>query len=493
MQTQQTPSRRLSQQTNRSGLRSRKVYGCQTPVTRIEDPWNIGPANEGISWVAKHGLKLDPWQEITVQSWLSYEDDYKFTHSRAGLSVPRQNGKSALLEARALIGMALMGEAILFTAHNTTTARTFFRRLKGFFEDTKHPDLVDMVHSIKEAPGHEAIWLNNGGSLQVLARHKGSGRGFTVDVIMFDEAQELSAESLEALGPATSAAPLRNRQLIFCGTPPSEVMNSEVFTKFRLDCLSGDAVNVSWFEWCIPDGSDIGDPENWALANPALGYRLNIGDIEEDRSGYSDEGFARERGGMWSAAATGAVIDAEAWGAVADAGSMTGDVVAFAVDISPDRQHASIAVAGARPDGLYHTEVIENRRGTDWVVPFLAGLVAQCQPVAVVVDGPASSLIPELGNLEVPVHRLGMNDFGSACALFYDSVLNRALRHPNQPLFNTAVDAVRKRPLGEQWAWGRRDTKADITPVVSATLALYGFLSARPVDRPKKKKKAVTL
>ncbi|CRY79879.1 hypothetical protein SAMN05421776_11765 [Nocardia farcinica] len=391
--------------------------------------------------------------------------------------------------------MVLLGEQILFTAHNTTTARTFFRRLKGFFEDPRYRDLNKLLkrNGIKEAPGHEAIWLKNGGSLQVLARHKGSGRGFTVDVIMFDEAQELSSESWDALSPATSAAPLQNRQLILCGTPPSEVMNSEVFTNFRSDCLSGDAVNVSYLEWCIPDGADINDPSNWALANPALGYRLSIKTLEEDRTGYSDEGFARERGGMWSAAATDAVIDAESWRAVSDGGSQPLDPVAFAVDISPDRGMASIAVCGARTDGLYHVEVIENRRGTDWVVPYLAALVAQWGPMAVVVDGPASSLVPELGTLEVPVLKLGKEEFASACGLFYDSVMNRSLRHPNQPLFNTAIEAVRKRPLGDTWAWGRRDTDTDITPVVAATLALYGFASGRPVARKKRVRKAVIL
>jgi hypothetical protein len=400
--------------------------------------------------------------------------------------------------------MVILGEQILFTAHETRTARTFFRRLRGFFENpSMYPELAKMVkeNGIKTAPGHEAIWLQkeidgvwrDWGSLQILARSKGSGRGFTVDVVMFDEAQELSFEAQEAMDPATSAAPLQNDQLIFCGTPPNEVANGDVFTKLRTEALSGSANHTSWLEWAMPEGSDLDDPAMWAFANPALGFRLRWERIAAERSRWSDEGFARERGGMWSAAVSAAVIDARSWDDIKDSTSRVTDPVAIAVDISPDRSTASIAIAGARSDGLYHVEVIENRRGTDWVITALAYLVAQFGPVAVVVDGPASSLIPELGTLEVPVMKLGPSEFGAACGLFYDSVMNRRMRHLDQPLFTAAIDGARKRALGDLWAWGRSTSTTDITPVVAGTLALYGFASGRPVVRPKRTRRAVTL
>ncbi|MFE2997992.1 hypothetical protein ACFXG4_23645 [Nocardia sp. NPDC059246] len=399
--------------------------------------------------------------------------------------------------------MVLLGENILFSAHEARTARTFFRRLKAFFENEQdYPELAEMVkvNGIKTAPGHEAIWLRkkdaNGrwkdwGSLQVLARSRGSGRGFTVDCIILDEAQECSEESLQAMGPATTVA--RNRQRIYCGTPPSEAMNSEVFTNFRDACLTDPKPNVSWLEWSAPDGCDFDDPQVWAMANPALGIRgFDATVIMDDRAG-SDEGFARERLGMWSAAITDTVIDADTWNLVADVTSSVLDPISIAVDISPDRSQASMAIAGLRPDGMHHVELIENRRGTEWIISYLTSLVAEWAPSAVVVDGPASSLIPELSSLEVPVHKLTASEFGAACGFFYDSVFNRSLRHPNQPPLNSAVDAARQRPLGDMWAWGRRTATSDITPVVAATLALYGFVSNKQLKRAKKTRKATIL
>ncbi|MGY1896192.1 terminase TerL endonuclease subunit [Nocardia gipuzkoensis] len=486
-----------------ANLKTEGIKGAQVPHRRVETLENLAPANMGIRFVARYGLVLDPWQELVLRSWLSFNQWGKFSHSRCGLSVPRQCGKSALLEARALIGMALFGEQILFTAHNTRTAEAFFTRLRSFFEnEEKYPDLAEMVVNIGGSTGRQHIKLRHKnadgewepwGALYVIARSKSSGRGLTVDVVLMDEAQELSAEAMEALGPTTAAAPLKNRQHIYCGTPPNEVANSEVFTRVRAEILAGNALRASWLEWSMSEGAGLDDPQQWAQANPALGFRLDWEELAESRADYSDEGFARERGGMWSAAVSAAVIDAESWRLVADSASRVGDPVAFAVDVSPDRSMASIAIAGARSDGTYHVEIIASRRGTDWVVPALAMLVAQWNTVAVVVDGPAASVVPELAGLRVPVHKLGLSEFAAACGLFFDAVMGRSLRHPDQPTFTTAIEAARKRLVGDLWVWGRRTATSDITPVVAATLALYGFVQGRPVVVRKTKRKAVTL
>ncbi len=486
-----------------SKLKTDGITGVQVPYRRIEQLENIEPANVGIAFVAKYGLDLDPWQQLVLRSWLSFDSRGKYSHSRCGLSVPRQCGKSALLEARALIGMALFGERILFTAHNTRTAEAFFNRLRGFFENPeKYPDLAAMVVNIGGSAGRQHITLRREnaagewepwGSLHVIARSKSSGRGLTVDVILMDEAQQLSAESMEALGPTTAAAPLGNRQHIYCGTPPNEVADSEVFTCFRAEVLAGNVLRASWLEWSMSEGAGLDDPAQWAQANPALGIRLDWEEIAESRADYSDEGFARERGGLWSASVSAAVIDAVSWDLIKDSSSLVRDPVAFAVDIAPDRQMASIAIAGARADGIYHVEIIASRRGTDWVVPALTMLVAQWSAVAVVVDGPAASLVPELSSLRVPVRRLGLSEFAAACGLFFDAVMGRTVRHPDQPAFTLAVEAARKRTVGDLWVWGRRSATSDITPVVAATLALFGFVQGRPAMVRRVKRKAITL
>ncbi|RJO79320.1 hypothetical protein D5S18_03035 [Nocardia panacis] len=377
--------------------------------------------------------------------------------------------------------MVALGERILFTAHEVKTARAQFLRLVSFFEDKRYPELSRMVKQIRRTNGQEGIELRNGGRVDFIARSKSSGRGFSTDLILADESQHFSALALASLLPTVSAS--RNRQVIYVGTVPGPSAEGEVFTKLRASALEGSNPRVCWLEWAAPEGSDLDSVEVWKAANPAAGIRLEVETIADERAAMDDETFMRERLGMWIAKSTGAVIDPESWRLLADGTSQVLDPIAVAVDISPDRSQASIAIAGARRDGLYHVEIVDNRRGTDWLAPRLAALVAQWGPCVVIADGPAATVIPELDHLGVPVVRTTLSEFGLACGLFYDYVYSARLRHVNQPILSESVDVARKRPVGDLWAWGRKDSTADITPTVAVTLALYGFLDARPARR----------
>ena len=465
------------------GANAQNVKGAQTPRLEVScDPENAYDAEDAIELATAYGLTPDPWQEYVLRQWLSRRADRKWSHSRVGLSVPRQNGKNALLEIRELFGMIELGERILHTAHEVKTARKAFLRIASFFDNPKkYPELAEMAVEIRRTNGQEAIVLSNGGSVEFVARSKGSARGFTVDVVVMDEAQEMADDSMEALGPTTSAAP--NRQMIWTGTPPNPGMNSEVFTRLRTQALGGATTRVGWLEWSMDDDADVHDPIQIAKANPAMNIRVGLEELVEDLDNYSEEGFARERGGVWKFAGTRAVIDPESWARVGDGSSVLLDPVAFALDVGPRRDSASIAVAGVRADGLYHVEVIDNRTGTDWVIPRITQLIAQWSPVAVVVDGPASTVVPELESLRVPVYKTTHTELGAACGMFYDAVMGGKVRHVNQSLLTTAVDSARQRPLGDMWAWGRKLTESDITPVVAVTLAMYGFITAKPATK----------
>jgi hypothetical protein len=113
----------------------------------------------------------------------------------------------------------------------------------------------------------------------------------------------------------------------------------------------------------------LDDRDEWRKVNPALiNGRLQFEVIEGERARFSDDGFARERLGMWSSSVSGAVIDPESWAAVADASSMPVESLSLAVDVNPERTMASVGFAGLRPDGVWHVELDEQRRGLDRAV-----------------------------------------------------------------------------------------------------------------------------
>lgn len=467
------------------------ALGAQVPRLRVV-PRRFRTDGPDAGWFsAQYSLTPDPWQQLVLDDWLSRNAAGLWASPTCGLSVPRQNGKNGVIEMRELFGMVELGEKFLHTAHEVKTARKAFLRLLSFFENRRRwPELAGMVApcGIRRTNGQEAIFLTNGGSVEFIARSKGSGRGFTVDVQIFDEAQEFADEALEALGPTNSSAPTGNPQRIITGTPPTPKTNGEVFTRTRQEALARKA-RTCWHEWSCEGAPDLDSPREWAKANPAIGYRKSLQSIEDDRAAFSDEGFAREHLGMWDDARTSQVIDADTWRNCADASSLAVDRFALAVDVNPERSMAAVALAGVRADGRWHVEIDEHRAGVAWLVPWI---VQRCErnPIrAVVIDGggPAASIIDELATRGVTVMTTGARDMAAACGSFYSGAFEDSMRHTDQPQMNQALSVARKRPLGDSWGWNRKNSAADITPVVAATLALWGSQSAS-AKRPTRSK-----
>lgn len=445
---------------------------------------------------ADYGLTPDPWQRLVLDDWLA-DVAGSWASLTCGLSVPRQNGKNALIEIRELFGTVGRGEKVLHTAHEVKTARKAFKRLQHFFgtkpddPGAKFPELNALVAEVRNVNGQEAVVLKNGGSVEIVARSKNSARGFTVDVLVMDEAQELSDDDLEALMPTTSSAPLGNPQWIFTGTPPGPRANGEVFIRVRDEALQGKSRRLAWHEWSVQaeEGRpvDLDDRDSWRQVNPALiTGRLQMAVVEGERSRFSDAGFGRERLGMWDEAISKAVIDPLEWAAHADAGSQVLDPVAIALDVAPLNTTASLSVAGAREDGRRHVEVVKNQRGTGWVVDALTKL-NETDPCIVLLDpaGAAGALLPDIEAAGITVHKVNAREMAQACVGFHNAFTEGDAVHIDQPVLTTALSGAGKRDLAGLFAWTRRDPNVDITPLVSVTLALWGFAHAAALPKPK--------
>jgi phage terminase large subunit-like protein len=467
--------------------------GVQTPRVHVapRGRWR-GDGEDAVFLSASYGLPPDEWQELVLADWLARSGrGGRFASLTCGLSVPRQNGKNAVIEMRELFGMVSLGERFLHTAHEVKTARKAFLRLASFFENSrKYPELAELVQDVRRTNGQEAILLTNGGGVEFVARSKGSGRGFTVDVLVCDEAQELSDDALEALMPTTSAAPQGNPQWIFTGTPPGPTANGEVFTRTRDDALSGQSRRLCWHEWSCLGAVDLDDPLMAASANPALGGRLHWDVVQGERARFSDEGYARERLGMWSSAASHRVISADSWSIVADSNLRDGGrEVAVALDVSPDRSTATLASASWTVDGLPYVDVVESRRGEpDWGIQRFVDLCERHDVRAVVVDGASAafSLVDPLRQRGITVTVTTARQMAAAFGGFYDAVMDGKVRHLDQPPLNAALASARKRSIGDSgFGWSRKDSESDITPVTAATLALWGLTSSEVEERPR--------
>jgi hypothetical protein len=436
----------------------------------------------------RYGLEPDPWQFLVLKSWLGVRADGQWASRRCGLAVPRQNGKNGIIEIRELFGMVVLGEKFLHTAHEVKTARKAFIRLCSFFENPHFPELMALVSEIRKTNGQEAIILRNGGSCEFVARSKGSARGFTVDVLVMDEAQELGEDAIEALLPTISASPSGNPQQIFTGTPPGPKANGEIFTRVRSDGLLRKDKALSWHEWsCLPD-ADLDDLKNVAKTNPALGIRLHLDVVLAERGTLSDSGFGRERLGMWDEVSAARVIGSVTWSNVADVSSVPSSEFALAVGVNPDRSSAAVGFAGLRSDGLWHFEMDEQRTGVGWVAGYIVQKLRDNPGKirAVVVNGssPAKTVVDDLLAKKVKTTVLNANEVAEAFGKFYDAVSEGTVRHTDQPQVSAALSVARKRDLAGGSAWSQKHSTSDITPIEACTFALWGA----QVDRTRLKR-----
>jgi len=167
------------------------------------------------------------------------------------------------------------------------------------------------------------------------------------------------------------------------------------------------------------------------------------------------------------------VISAQQWDACQQDDSVLQDGFVLVVDVSPER-HTTIAAVGVNQDGRYHVEVHEHRPGTSWVAKRLAQMVERGDPAGVYCDGlgPAASLIKECAEEDVTLEPLATQDHARACGVLVDAVEADRLRHLGSQELRDAVLGAAQRPLGDAWAWSRKNSSVNIAPLVAVTLGV---------------------
>jgi hypothetical protein len=455
-----------------------ELLGAQRPRVSSYPPHISSAGQEAIELAASAGLHLDEWQKHVLDVSLGERADGKWSAFEVGLIVGRQNGKGAVLEARELAGLFLFGEQlILHSAHEFKTAAEAFRRVLSLVRNT--PDLEKLVRQVRTSHGDEGIELKSGARLRFVARSTGSGRGFSGDVVILDEAYNLPASAMGALLPTMAARP--NPQVWY--TSSAGTSDSEVLARVKERGTEGSSPRLAYFEWSADELADLDDQQAWVAANPGLGIRVSAEFVEAERSALPEVEFARERLGIWADGRRDPAIDRRLWAELADADCDSRTPVAFAVEINPERTKASITAAIGRRDGLVQLESIDYRPGTAWLLERLAALNADWGPIGVVLNpsAPAGSLIPGLQGLGIEPILVTGREEAQACGAFFDALVDRKLRHGNQAALNVAVEQAVRRPVGDAWVWHRR-TATDIGPLNGATLAHHVVTGHVDVD-----------
>jgi hypothetical protein len=307
-----------------------------------------------------------------------------------------------------------------------------------------------------------------------VASSESAGHGKTIGLGVIDEAfDDVDNRREQALLPAMRT--VRDAQLVICstmGTQTSTYLNAKVDAGRMLAVADSDEGRIAYFEWSAPDDADPGDPAVWAACSPALGYTLELGTIESEYQSAVSAGklgefqrFALNQ----RTASDERLIPAAVWDRCRTDGHVDAAKVFFALDCDPDRSRATIAKASTD-----HCEIVESDVGTAWVIHRAKDLCSRYH-AALAVDpaSPAGALIGDLTNAGVRVFELGGQDFVKACGSFFDAVADTKIRIRSDGRLDQAVAGAKRRPVGDAWAWARKTSTVDITPLVAVTLACY--------------------
>ncbi len=468
-------------------------------------------------------IDLIPWQEGGLLDICATDDTGQFAAATAGLVVSRQNGKGGVLEVRAIAGVTLpqFGERrILWTAHTWKTAKDAHQRVANIF--LSHPDLKARLkhgdeRGISYGNDSRSITLRDGSQILFFTRSATAGRGLWADLLICDEALDLTDNELSVLRYTLRTSALRTgrrAQTIYVSTPPDEEKhpNGLVFSRLRQRALAG-AGGVCWLEWSVPSLAELaeaataegkrllGDPRLtdeslWARGNPSLGFLFDLGTLRSDmvESGEREflvEGLAAPD--YWPDpdardAGSEPAIDIKTWRDRRDTASMALDPIALGLEVSL-RREASLTMAGWRTDGRKHGELV-------WSGPVSAALdvllrvVQAVDPATLVVDsrGPTGSLLPDVRAAGLDPRVLTVSERSQADDGLVRDIEEDRLRLPGteMPELDAAAEAATWRTSGDIRFFDRHAGAADIKSLVSLSLARFGLLevAAAPVKPP---------
>ncbi|KFA57799.1 terminase TerL endonuclease subunit [Mageeibacillus indolicus] len=457
--------------------------GRQTPTRLVVISTKNSDYKDAVFLYEKTGRKSQKWQEILLKIIFARTKKGLWVHTKFGYAVPRRNGKNEVVAIRELWGL-MHGEAIMHTAHRTSTTRVAYDRLCGLL------DLAGIKYKAIAATGRELITIEDtGGTIRFRIRSSHGGLGEGVDLLVIDEAQEYTTEQETALKYIVTSS--KNPQTIYCGTPPTAVSRGTLFNSLRAKALEGGSKNTGWAEWSVDEEADPYDRAKWYETNPSLGTVITERSIE-DEIGKDVIDFNIQRLGLWVKYNQRSVISARDWEAVQvkETPDLTGGLF-VGVKFGADGKNVCAGIATKTTDGRIFLEVLSCRStasGIGWLVDFLAKVKDKVSGLVIDGAGGQSTLIDELKNAKIafkvkPILPKVVQVI-KANFLFEQALFKKEICHAGQPSLVQVATNCEKRLIGSNGGFGYRAQFEDheIALLDSVILAHWACREAKPIQ-----------
>jgi hypothetical protein len=427
------------------------------------------------------GRPLDPWQQWLVIHLGEMLEDGRPRFRQVLVVVARQNGKTYLCQVLSLFWMFIERHSFVFgTSTTLEQAKKAWIGAVTMAEQTGAlADQLDAKHK-KIGNGQQDFWTKDGSHYMIGAADRKGGRGDSIDRAIGDELRE--QHTWDAYDAAYNAMNARPRaQVVYItnqGDARSIVLNS--LRQTAVDEM-GLLRPVGLFEWSAAPGSHPTDVDAHAAANPQYGRRMDPDIVisaarRVAKPGADPQaltGFLTEILCM-SVTQLDPAIGPAGWTACADPAPIDLEArarLAACVDVSPDQQHITLAVATLLEGGRVRVELVESWDGVDAMARCLEDLpawIVRVRPKALgwYPGGPAATLDATLrdrrrkgGRAAWPPRGVDVREFvtETPAVVMGFAALVAAIRiaHPDDPRLNAQVDAAEKLWTGDRWVFTR--------------------------------------
>lgn len=481
------------------------LLGVQEPRLSSVPEGDTERGDRAVEFAKFCGLTLYPWQEDLLRDMCRTDPASGLWSAReVAVVVARQNGKGEVLVARELAGIFLFGERLIYhTAHLMETALDAMQRLWDIISE--HPDLMSWwaddfagEPEIMKSNGKEALHFPSGQSVVFRTRTKKTGRGRTIDLLIFDECYDLPTEVFAAMNSTTAA--VENAQKVFISSPVNrwEHMHGAIFSAKRWSGVDGDP-GLLFKEWSMPDDGDPMDPEVWKIANPSLvdrGPGVQLGEIEASAKSAAK---SEELRNVFTVESLGAgrwvprdsdddervfVFDPDRWQAATASVPIAGNTC-LGIAVAPEAAGVALVLAVRTGAGVHLSLGPVSEFDRSAVVAAVKTTVDAVDPLAVVVDpkGPSSTVLDPLVKTGVEPECLNWPKVVAATELLLTLIAEGSVTHDADPRWVEAVEVAEFRP-GMEKGRAFKEVRPVVSVLVAAAFAVWGLTEFEIPEEP---------
>ena len=462
------------------------------------------------------GVELLPWQQwlaIHALETVTEGKQWRFRYRYVLILVSRQNGKTffeVMLNIFFLYG--LKSHLVLGTAQNLDTAVETFEDTVAQIESV--PELKELLQKVNRGTGKRELLLDTGDRYKVIAATR-KARGLSSDLILMDELREQT--NWDAWGAISKTMMARPTAILF-GLSNAGDVTSVVLRHLRLqahsqlgdpDGVASNRMNlggedtdgsIGLFEWSAEPDCEIDDREQWAQANPSLGFGfLTERALKSAMQTDPEPIFRTECLCQWVESRLPEPFPEGSWlGGQDEHSYIRADSELFwGIDMSQDRKYTVIAVCGMREDGNYHVELVDRRIGSEWAIDWFRARAPKYGEMKLCFQGrgaPVSGLAEQICTID-GITRMSQEgpDLSAGWNRFYDAVAactpgdqrgGVKVYHLPQPALDTPGRTCQLRNLGGGIMLPDRvKSPDDISPLMAVAMAYAGATQINKKER----------